>query len=795
MDHLPPPIDSEKHEVVYMYASSRRKVYHPQDFFSLPKEYDCDLVDLLEDGLREPWTHGDPNEFVQSWLFFSLLAQVTNTDIHIEKFRREKENLSTQELRTSIPQWKDREKETVEDSDTRSRRYVRASMALDAARRFVSKHCSHIRMDRDDLYSVGDEPDHPAWHTKSEDRLDAKLTLSLAILGETLELERPPVPSGSHGCLQFHNHSESQEGDWGYSKYCREQLKSHGWCPFEIRRLESTLASVIKLYYICKRDPPQPENKSKGRHSKCSFRSCIEEREPYEALHVDGCDGKCKKHTIPEDDLVEYIDQGLTPLVIRTNAGEIEWHGEDLRKENVKTFFALTHSWEDGILHAGRDARDKNDRHMLACQLSMFEKTCARILKKQTKEKTTPGIAQTIYLWADVLCFPRDTRAKSTAINQMRDVYSKAYTVLVWDRSLMNTKRTTDYLIENNMKIRMSNWARRLWTLQEAVVAKDLHIQFKNDTVSLKELEDARDEARNDITHEYHYIWKAGHPFSGSVWRLRQAEEESPIQRTWRAVQFRKVSEPTDETIVLANVLKLDVKELEDIKTLQQDPEIVAAKMMAKFLDMLDTEERLGIPSRIIFLPPPKLELDGYGWAPKTWLSDQTLSWPQNRPVVRTGSRMKYGLGVTFPGIVLHCPRSPMKSETFHIPVNQSLHKWFKISLDIGGQGRSLEDFWENQVCWEKSKGKPSIIMSVENPRERWEIGVLVQDKGLLTRGEVRWVKILCRVWIRLETNNNILKKLGDDFRNSEGMMMIGERITSQKWCIDGMVENDEAGE
>ena len=81
-----------------------------------------------------------------------------------------------------------------------------------------------------------------------------------------------------------------------------------------------------------------------------------------------------------------------------------------------------------------------------------------------------------------------------------------------------------------NMRIRMSTWAHRLWTFQEVVLAKNLHVQFEDDTVCVQELQEARDEAKKDIDHPYHHVWKAGHPFSSSVWKLRQPEEYYRVQ-------------------------------------------------------------------------------------------------------------------------------------------------------------------------------------------------------------------------------------------------------------------------
>ncbi len=780
MDHLPPPIDHGGHDRVHFYAPlAKHDAYHPQDFFTLPSEYGYDdFQDLLEYGLKSTMKERDANEFLQSWLWFALLAQVLDTDICPADFHRNDDTLSTKGLNTSISNWTIREKAAAGDAERyrhiQTRSYVRASIALDIARRFISKHCSHERMDRDDRSRIQDGSEYPDSGCTVDQHLDTKLTLSLAVLGETLQLGRPEISSGLDGRSQFYDKPNIQGRNWGYSTYCRKMLQESKWCPFAIRRMESTLIRVTHVYLMCRMKPPKPE----ADHSKCTIWSCIANRPVHTALHMGGCNGvNCKTDKIDEAQMVEWISQGKTPLVTLTDARGMEHSAHDLNKEKVVAFVALTHRWEDGIVDSGKDARNKNDRSMHRCQLEKFQGTCNRLLKDK---KNSDGV-QEIYLWIDVLCLPREASVRSSAINQMKNIYSKARTVLVWDRNLIQTRKTGS-AIEMNMRIRICGWAQRLWTLQEVVLANDLHVQFEDDTVSVKELQEARDEARNDIDHPFHHVWKAGHPFRSSVWKLRQPEEDYRVQRAWEAVQFRLVTEPEDETIVLANVLKLNVKQLEEISDPLEEPDVVAAKRMVEFLDMLDKQPGLGIPSGIIFLPPPKLRVKGYRWAPETWLTKQAHSYPLMRPLRRAGSMMKQGFLVEFPGLILHCPRASLEKEKFWIPVHQSLHKWYKVVADRGGKGRDFKDFWENRVC---RYNEPSIIMSTFNPRERWEIGILVQTKGLLTRGEVRWVRPLCRVWVRLETNTNIVRKLGNMFREREDAMMFGERLTSQKWCID----------
>lgn len=784
MDHLPPPIGHEGHERVHFYASLLIDEYQPQDFFTLPHRYGHDFQDLLEEGLTEPMEENRANEFLQSWLWFALLAQVIGSKVYRKDFQRSDDTIGTNQLNAYISNWIDREKEAAEDSNEhlRTTRNVRASMALQVAQRFISKHCAHDPLDRDDRSRIQSNfgSECPYVGCSVDLRFDIKLTLSIAILGETLQHARPFRPSSLNDRVEFHHEPDTQEDHWGYSRYCRKSLQANLWCPFAIRRIESRRHGVANIYLVCKMKPPKPDLN----HAACTIWGCEAPIQAQTALHMGGCGGKCKTSKIDEANLVEWISQDKTPLILWTEARGMECSAFDLKERRV-TFIALTHSWEDGLIDSGKDARNKNDRCMHSCQVERLQLTCNRILKDPHLHGS-----KEIYLWIDVLCVPREASVRGRAINQMKIIYSRAAKVLVWDRGLLQTRKICSP-IEMNTRIRMSKWAQRLWTLQEAILAEDLHIQFSDDTVSVKELEKAAEEAQKDINHPFHHVWKAGQPFSTAVWRLRQPQEKYRVQLAWEAVQFRLVTDPRDEAIILANVLKLDVTRLEQIgytpkEIAQESHDVVADKRMRTFLDMLDEHPDLGIPSGIIFLPPPKLPIDGYGWAPRTWLTKQARSSPLMRPLRQAGSIMKKGFLVEFPGLLLHCPHESLENETLWVPVQQGLHKWYKIVTDRGSKGQDFKDFWKTYVC---TASEPSIIMSTHTIRDRWEIGVLVHTKGLLTKGEVRWVEILCRVWIRLETNTNVIRKQGDLFREKGDAVLFGDRLRSQKWCIDGAVK------
>ena len=64
----------------------------------------------------------------------------------------------------------------------------------------------------------------------------------------------------------------------------------------------------------------------------------------------------------------------------------------------------------------------------------------------------------------------------------------------------------------------------------------------------------------------------------------------------------------------------------------------------------------IGIPSGMIFLPGDKLEVDGYKWAPKTWMYEQSqyFLYPLFAKDARTAFLTRRGLHVQYSDIEIH---------------------------------------------------------------------------------------------------------------------------------------------
>lgn len=779
MNHLPIPIDGKRANVRFF---AMHKYYQPNDFFTIRKELVKtwgykDTQSLIEDGLASDMRSEEKNKFLQEWLFFGLLAQVTNQMIDSKQFFSQSDNLlDTSSLPELLLEWKEDETTKAQACATKMQRhaimnrYLRASNALADARRFVSKHCSCERLDR-----LGSGYQHSNASKQNDERgLNKALTLSLAVLGETLQETRPDMSLLFDGQKQFWTDSADEETSWGNSTYCRDKMSDGNLCLREIRRMEAIMPSVSVLYYASSIQYARSDRDiSKCTTDKCECRGGPQNE--LDPVHMNGCDGDCKTHEVGEQRLIEIIqEQGHIPM-LRWTSGNLECVPYNLKKD-TQQYGVLSHAWEEGIVVCGREG-ERNDRRMHQCQLAALQKTFNKLLKDSSED---------VLFWVDIPCTPRQMDAKGIALNQMRELYSQAGVVLVWDRRLLGMAKSFD-TIQMNMRVRTGDWARRLWTFQEAVLARKdgLYVSFKDEqTLSITQIEESRDEAQLDHSHEQHFVWKAGHPFSLPVTKLR-VEKEDRVERVWQAVQYRSVKRPEDETLILACVLGLDVKQIQSIESKSYKRSGVndtAIKRMAKLLDMLDAAPGLGIPSGIIFLHSNPLQEDGYCWAPSTWLTMESHIYPLFRPLRRTATILNRGLLVEFPGLILHCPKIPLKHPKFWLPVHQLMHKWYKVVADHDPAGWSK--FWEQVVL---SYDEVDIIMCTSSPKDRWEVGLLVGYKGKLRKGEIRWVKSVCKVWIRLETNLSILHDMQASYRENDGRLMYGERLEhTTEWCVDG---------
>jgi len=402
----------------------------------------------------------------------------------------------------------------------------------------------------------------------------------------------------------------------------------------------------------------------------------------------------------------------------------------------------------------------------------------------------------------------------------MGDIYSRAHTVMVLDSNLRVIPADPERMpqLEAIIRINTGSWCTRMWTLPEGVQARNVHFEFSDRLLSIKQLRGHYKDVKHNPSHHHHHVYKAGWVFSPSIFILRRWMEtdiggQDSMQTTttpsaeldtksighlWLSMQWRRTTRPQDETLCLARLLDLDP--LPILNCPADTESVLKNSRMAAFLASLD--EHIGIPSAMIFLPGPKLPMRGFAWAPRSWMTRRSRD--AGAPLLVADQRPSFltlrGLQVQYPGVQLHPhPAAEPPPRCFWIPTARNLRRWLRIrhARDVPGQG---EADWA--AAWAMAcagDGLPCIIRSRFDEHDEPEMGVLVKsvarrrEEGGSTlggspgRSDVVWVKVLCRVWIQVETDSAVVAKHSESFRLHVGVMTWGEVLgEGQRWVVDG---------
>jgi hypothetical protein len=258
----------------------------------------------------------------------------------------------------------------------------------------------------------------------------------------------------------------------------------------------------------------------------------------------------------------------------------------------------------------------------------------------------------------DTLCVPRgSSEVYREALNKMRDVYANAERVLVLDAELMASRSECSYE-EINMRILCSTWIRRLWTIQEAVLAKRLVFQFKEQAqmVTTGSLLWHARQADMKVNYFNSVGWDCATYFEGYDF----SKGFGRMLFIWKTLlSNRSVTFSVDEPICGAILMNFDLKELtkgEPKGTDVQDD--IQHYRMRKFWDMHGDH----VSHAVLFVAGPRLVEKGYTWAPASFIMCSRAG-PQFH---RMGSiRPRGGLRVKsapYSGFHLSSPEAPTPS-------------------------------------------------------------------------------------------------------------------------------------
>jgi hypothetical protein len=696
--------------------------------------------------------------FLQTWLFFGLLGTVFERDpneiwreFSLEPTEPVKAVITTGRLsfytRKYIPGFKPSHRKTV--------------------------YCC-LRIAYDTLNFVCNKPVKSSQHSK--------VLLSLSVLGEylsTLIIWCFPDEMSELGPKLLR---AWPAGILSRGHFLSQRMQDDGWCRRDITR-HVQLLTTSGLYFVSHFGNPDAHVP----HLNCTFTECKSAQiseDLYQTKHV--CEyGDCGDIKADQGRLTFILQKNLIPLVPVMDNGTHNLHDQYLdlveSGSNIR-YVAISHVWSEGLGNVSQNSLPR-------CQLLRL----SRFVKDLYDLKATDRL----HFWIDSICCPRGPKeSRKLAIRKMRDTYVKADKVLVLDSWLSAQAIDGWSRYELVLKVFASKWNKRLWTLQEGALAKQLLFRFKNGSFTYPDRELRHDFSSLDFRlnlscEDLEQVMirtmstVAYRALRG--YQLPTAHEQRDRLRTFgiiRGLKDRDTSHEQDEALCLGALFNLDLKKIFDAQ---------GEKRMATVWTLFPD-----IPSSLIFSFAPRLEQDGFRWAPRTfrWSTsaffDDHVEYAPPPGRLHTSAEAN-GLVVEYPGVLFDCPRRPL-SPTFYFKSGQ----WYRVSCNIFfetrritfdmeapdpiAEGRKIAVDWYRNIQ-SSEHVSVGLILNVDLPRI--DHGLL-DSRGILVSifrksGDLLFASFNSTVSVSIVEGIPSIGSNEDHIKVVEGANIRG---SSQKWCL-----------
>ena len=551
-----------------------------------PEDVEFPEFILNSDGSR--LTPKDLTPVLQAWLFFGLIIEVlkvSGVSVDIQEFiQREGSDIyvTTKALPRYLAEW-ERNESSLSMTD-RKKHYRRQQKIMMTATCFRLHQLSGQWWEESLVFWV-ERPEESYTST-----LPFSIEISIVILGETLDrasrrargLQNLSVISGP------------------LKKSLIDQIKACAWCPSEMSLLQEGLDDT-SAFFASRLDRPR----LKANHSKCSTNKCLAfniTTERYKTHHIADCPG-CQFVGVDGQQLASIIGRNQIPRAYLQSPGPNSMAPLKLWVGESGPYVAISHVWSDGMGNA-------NANSLPTCQLLRLHRMACALYGGFGEGHSK--------IWIDSLLVPvKKGREKRLALSQMCDYYRAAERVLVLDSDLLHASKmcTKEELIA---RIFLSTWMRRLWTLEEGILSfKNLEFQFCDGTVSMSDLNDQSQfmKSTTGIGEVLHGNMLAFVPELADYY-LRPAdssERQRPIMaKLLPALEYRLTTKAVDEPLCIAHIFGLDASRLVVIDD--------AHLRMVRLLEIFGEHQAL-FPRRFLFTKEPKLQFDGFRWAPTSFMA------------------------------------------------------------------------------------------------------------------------------------------------------------------------------
>ena len=560
----------------------------------------------------------------QEWLYFGLLSEilaVSGVLLQLKDFistgQFNQPIITTALLLQYLRKWVDAENDI--DHSVRREHAQRVNNLLDEAKVVIAR-----------LYRKGSDyqPMGPAGCV-------------IIILCETLQ----------YAANWIYEDLTDRENVWYPSKWPGRRMLADGWCPNRISMLQQQLTTSGVYFASCLGGVVT----APGKHARCSESRCLVhhlDRDTYKSQHL--CDERRCEFIGPRaEDIEAAIESGGIPLLRIVKSLSSSDISVDIVRSDLQTpprYVAISHVWSDGRGNLGSNT-------LPTCQMLHLNSKVSEIYSN------TSG---PILFWMDTICVPASGKGRRVAIGRMRKTYENAEKVLVLDAELESASMQT-FPEEILIRITCSGWMRRLWTLQEGVLAQQLVFQFRECAVDFasikKDAEKAAEKLDNPLAFD---ALRCGFHFQ----RFKNLKS-SRMMELVEALQWRNTSWKSDEPVCMSILLDLDTDLIE-----RTEPDL----RMSVFLSMVKI-----FPAYLMFVPGPRLPQKKYSWAPASLMPARGFTALKDRQDY-LAMQSNIGLILKLPALKLPHTHKPLRDIAwFEMEADTNMYRL--ANLGVGEDG------------------------------------------------------------------------------------------------------------
>jgi hypothetical protein len=755
MDHLP-PVSNPAYpplEIEYIRASDLSiPEYDNEGFSDFPARAGWSKQQLMDSQLDPAIASRTVAGFVQQWLFFGILSAAMGHRYPMETLVRDftrvsatsgKTLVTTQRLEQYLLQWK--ADLTPLELHKTSQAFNRLEAMIDETQHHVARYMCHYE---------GVRPSHPM------DR-HPEISLSIMAMGVTLTRVKLRLWPGSKLFA------------WQQSELILSRMTEAGWCPSDISMLQK-LITASGMYYVSLLQPrmARHDHVQAGCHKDaCNVMNITgEAKQQYRTAHADGCGGDCEFEHVEEARLMEILESGSVPLATfeTMQDGTCGLIVSEVRLAEKIPFVAISHVWAERLGNA-------RDNAMPRCQLSRIQKLV-----------TAAAGGRKMPFWIDTLSVPQSNNKEHLqpwrlkAIRDMDQIYRSSFAVLVLDAELQSVHSHAPFE-ELLARFACCSWLRRLWTLQEAVNGQKVLLQLSDTAVDMMTSIFERLQtfagffalSQTVLTELVESIWR--------VVLVKNPGQYPRITTVWNACQFRSTSEAQDEAFCLAVVLGLETRA------------ILAARTREDSWRAFLLEQKV-FPKDLLFSSGPRLQMEGYRWAPTRFINRPTTKAATLLLSMGTGEASILGLTVSASGYVLTRPKSPLRGEhaSFWIR-DQDTEQWYLVAQRTEASDGQLS--WSDLRTQMHDMAKVGLVINQDFNRQIFALGVLVAlidaesgpDRRVLSGRFLTTVNVALESTDRWPTLEEWRRQEASGEAHAGGSCRVVEAVpvpVDQRWCV-----------